>query len=156
MAVVNHVQLSDAVAHNRFSAEFFDPRYVFAPSPSVEWAPIGRLLKKCEYGLSIAMNSLGSGFPIFRMNEIENCFALRPEKHADIPPSLFQEYALCENDVLFNRTNSFEFVGRTGLVKDQTDCTFASYLIRLVPDAAKLLPEFLTIYLSRTSRNQTG
>jgi len=148
MAVVNHVQLSDAVAHNRFSAEFFDPRYIFSPSPSVEWAPIGRLLKKCEYGLSISMNSLGHGFPIFRMNEIEGCFALRPEKYADIPLFVFQEYALCENDVLFNRTNSFEFVGRTGLVKDQTDCTFASYLIRLVPDTAKLLPEFLTIYLN--------
>ena len=148
MAVVNRVQLSDAIAHNRFSAEFFDPRYVFLPSPSVEWAPIGRQLTKCEYGLSISMNSVGRGFPIFRMNEIEGCFALRPEKYADIPGVVFQEYALCENDVLFNRTNSFEFVGRTGLVKDQTDCTFASYLIRLVPDTDKLLPEFLTIYLN--------
>jgi hypothetical protein len=148
MPVVNQVQLSDAVLHNRFSAEFFDPRYVFSPSPHVEWATIGRLLKKCEYGLSISMNSVGRGFPIFRMNEIEGCFALRPEKYADIPASAFQEYGLCENDVLFNRTNSFEFVGRTGIVKDQTDCTFASYLIRLVPNINKLLPEFLTIYLN--------
>jgi type I restriction enzyme S subunit len=148
MAVVNHVQLSDAVAHNRFSAEFFDPRYVFTPAPGVEWVPIGRVLKKCEYGLSISMNSDGRGFPIFRMNEIDGCFALRPEKYANIPRSLFDAYALKENDVLFNRTNSFEFVGRTGLVKDQTDCTFASYLIRLVPDTGRLLPEFLTIYLN--------
>jgi restriction endonuclease S subunit len=148
MLVVNRVQLSEAVAHNRFSAEFFDPRYVFSPSPYVEWEPIGRLLKKCEYGLSISMNSVGRGFPIFRMNEIEGCFALRPEKYAEIPASVFQSYALRQNDVLFNRTNSFDFVGRTGLVKDQTDCTFASYLIRLVPDTDKLLPEFLTIYLN--------
>jgi len=148
MAVVNHVQLSDAVAHNRFSAEFFDPRYVFTPAPGVEWVPLGRVLKKCEYGLSISMNSERRGFPIFRMNEIDGCFALRPEKYANIPRSLFEAYALKENDVLFNRTNSFEFVGRTGLVKDQTDCTFASYLIRLVPDTGRLLPEFLTIYLN--------
>ncbi len=148
MAAINLIQLSEAVAHNRFSAEFFDPRYVFSPSPVVEWSPIGRLLDKCEYGLSIAMNSDGRGFPIFRMNEIEGCFALRPEKWADVTPHVFQEYALHENDVLFNRTNSFEFVGRTGLVKDQMDCTFASYLIRLVPKPDRLLPEFLTIYLN--------
>ena len=148
MAVVNNVQLSEAVSNNRFSAEFFDPRYVFTPAIGVEWLPIGQVLKKCEYGLSISMNTEGRGFPMFRMNEIDGCFALRPEKYADIPYSLFDAYALKENDVLFNRTNSFEFVGRTGLVKDQTDCTFASYLIRLVPDNARLLPEFLTIYLN--------
>ena len=65
---------------------------------------------------------------MFRMNEIEGCFALRPEKYANIPHSLFDSFALKENDVLFNRTNSFEFVGRTGIVKDQTDCTFCFIL----------------------------
>jgi hypothetical protein len=82
------------------------------------------------------------------MNELENCFALRPEKFAAIPKFLFQQYKLNKDDVLFNRTNSFEFVGRTGIVKDQTDCTFASYLIRLVPDPNIVLPEYLTVYLN--------
>ena len=60
--------------HNRFSAEFFDPKYVFKPNAETAWVPIGRVLKKCEYGISISMNSEGKGFPIFRMNELENCF----------------------------------------------------------------------------------
>lgn len=148
MVAINQVMLSGAVLNNRFSAEFFDPKYVFLPSVDTNWVPIGRILKKCEYGISISMNSKGKGFPIFRMNELNNCFAERPEKYADIAAELFEQYRLQENDVLFNRTNSFEFVGRTGLVKDQIDCTFASYLIRLVPDAEKILPEFLTIYLN--------
>lgn len=148
MAVVNQVTLSEALANNRFSAEFFDPRYVFSPAEPTTWVPIGRLLKKCEYGLSVQMNMEGKGFPMFRMNEIDNCFALRPGKYAKIPKKLFDTYKLKENDVLFNRTNSFEFVGRTGIVKDQTDCTFASYLIRLVPNTDYLLPEFLTVYLN--------
>jgi len=148
MAAINQVMLSEAVHNNRFSAEFFDPQYVFKPSASSTWLPIGRILKKCEYGISISMNTEGDGYPIFRMNEIENCFALRPEKFAAIPNFIFQQYKLNENDVLFNRTNSFEFVGRTGIVKDQTDCTFASYLIRLVPDSNIILPEYLTIYLN--------
>jgi len=148
MAAINQVTLSEAVHNNRFSAEFFDPQYVFKPSASSTWLPIGRILKKCEYGISISMNTEGDGYPIFRMNEIENCFALRPEKFAAIPKFIFQQYKLNENDVLFNRTNSFEFVGRTGIVKDQTDCTFASYLIRLVPDSNIILPEYLTVYLN--------
>lgn len=137
MAVVNQVRLSEAVSNNRFSAEFFDPRFVFEQSESAKWVPIGRVLKKYEYGLSVSMNTAGKGFPMFRMNEIDNCFALRPEKYADITRSLFEAYRLNENDVLFNRTNSFEFVGRTGIIKDQTDCTFASYLIRLIPNTIK-------------------
>lgn len=148
MAAINHVMLSDAVSNNRFAAEFFDPRYVFKPNDSVAWTPIGRILRKCEYGISISMNTEGKGYPIFRMNELDNCFALRPEKFAAIPRQLFEQYRLNENDVLFNRTNSFDFVGRTGIVKDQTDCTFASYLIRLVPDISLVLPEYLTVYLN--------
>jgi restriction endonuclease S subunit len=148
MAAINQVTLSEAVHNNRFSAEFFDPQYVFKPSASSTWLPIGRILKKCEYGISISMNTEGDGYPIFRMNEIENCFALRPEKFAAIPKFIFQQYRLNENDVLFNRTNSFEFVGRTGIVKDQIDCTFASYLIRLVTDSNIILPEYLTVYLN--------
>lgn len=148
MAAINHVMLSDAVTNNRFSAEFFDPKYVFKAKDPDVWLPIGRILKKCEYGISISMNTKGDGFPIFRMNELENCFALQPEKFAAIPMSMFDQYRLSENDVLFNRTNSFEFVGRTGIVKDQTDCTFASYLIRLVPDNSLILSEFLTVYLN--------
>lgn len=148
MAAINHVMLSDAVSNNRFSAEFFDPQYVFKPNNSVSWAPIGRILKKCEYGISISMNTESKGFPIFRMNELDNCFALRPEKFAAISRQVFEQYRLNENDVLFNRTNSFDFVGRTGLVKDQIDCTFASYLIRLVPDRSVILPEYLAVYLN--------
>ena len=148
MAASNQVMLSEAVYNNRFSAEFFDPQYVFKPAEASTWLPIGRILKKCEYGLSISMNVEGKGYPIFRMNEIDNCFAQRPEKYTAIPKFIFEQYGLNENDILFNRTNSFEFVGRTGIVKDQTDCTFASYLIRLVPDPDIILPEFLTVYLN--------
>jgi len=148
MAAINRIMLSEAVIQNRFSAEFFDPRYAFNPTKDVEWVSIGSVLKKCEYGLSISMNSSEKGYPIFRMNELRDCFALRPSKYANVSSEIFNAYALQENDVLFNRTNSFDFVGRTGIVKDQTDCTFASYLIRLVPDTAKLLPQFLTIYLN--------
>lgn len=148
MVVISEVLLSEAIANNRFSAEFFDPRLMFTPKVGSAWEPIGRVLDRYDYGLSIAMNTSGIGHPMFRMNELGDCLALRPQKWADIPAAVFNRSALKAGDVLFNRTNSFEFVGRTSLITDQTDCTFASYLVRLVPDKTRLLPEYLTIYLN--------
>lgn len=50
--------------------------------------------------------------------------------------------------MLFNRTNSLRFVGRTGYCDQNTEAVFASYLMRLLPDESRLLPEFLAVYLN--------
>ena len=148
MAVITEAQLSDCVNENRFSAEFFDPRYVFQPNSRLEWAKIGRILSNYQYGISISMNEEGKGYPIVRMNEINDCFVGKPAKFANISEKEFSLFRLNKGDVLFNRTNSFEFVGRTGLVPEDTTDVFASYLIRINPDAEKVLPEYLAIYLN--------
>ena len=51
--------------------------------------------------------------------------------------------------MLFNRTNSFEWVGRTGIYYQNDDIqrTFASYLVRLNPKDS-ILPEYLCAYLN--------
>ena len=51
----------------------------------------------------------------------------------------------------FNRTNSFELVGKTSLFDLEGDHVFASYLIRVVPDPEKLVPEFANYYLNDDS-----
>jgi type I restriction enzyme M protein len=59
-------------------------------------------------------------------------------------------FKLQDKDVLFNRTNSFEWVGRTGLFKNSSseDFVFASYLIRVRTNEAKILPEYLVSFLN--------
>lgn len=146
--VYTEVNCSEAIMQNRFSAEFFDPKYSFIPNSKYEWRKIGRSLKKCQYGISIAMNEDGKGYPIFRMNELENCFATKAVKYANISDKEFQQFEINENDILFNRTNSINFVGRTGIVKEKTNSVFASYLVRLVPDINFIRPEYLAIYLN--------
>lgn len=55
-------------------------------------------------------------------------------------------------DVLFDRTNSIEHVGRTGIWRGQLEqATFASYLVRLVPDETRILPEYLNAWLNLPS-----
>lgn len=148
MAILTQSKLSEIITENRWAAEFFNPAYVFFPNANTSWVKIGRILDKCQYGISISMNDQGQGIPILRMNEISNCFINKAEKFALISEREFDHFKLQQNDVIFNRTNSFEFVGRTGIVKEPSDTVFASYLVRVNPDLQKILPEFLTIYLN--------
>lgn len=48
-------------------------------------------------------------------------------------PNASEELLLEHDDILFNRTNSFELVGKSGIFKgNKSDkVTFASYLVRL-------------------------
>lgn len=101
------------------------------------------------------MNEDGIGYPIYRMNEIHNSVCdFEVKKYANITPQEFDVFKLQDGDVLFNRTNSYEWVGRTGIYYKATEWdekVFASYLVRLVPDAERVLPEYLTAFLNTTS-----
>lgn len=143
--------LSDAMLHPdyRWDAEYlcFEPY----KNPRIHYVPIGEILISTQYGLSVAMNEEGDGTRIYRMNEISNMMCNRTVlKYAPITKDEIIEYALSDKDVLFNRTNSQAFVGRTGLFRKFTEepLVFASYLVRVVPDPTKVTPEYLTAFLS--------
>lgn len=112
---------------------------------------IGEILTLSQYGISIDMNESGDGNKIYRMNEISDMFCDREiNKYAKIAASQVNKFKLKNNDVLFNRTNSQEFVGRTGIFKkfSDEDLVFASYLIRVRTNEREVLPEFLTAFLN--------
>lgn len=119
-------------------------------APSTEYIPIGDCLTHVQYGISIPMNDTEEGFPIYRMDEIHNMLCdAHATKYALISKEKFLKHQLQNGDVLFNRTNSYEWVGRTGIYYDTgVPQTFASYLVRLVTDRTKILPEYLAAYLS--------
>ena len=120
-------------------------------SKDLNYDKIGNILVKSQYGISISMNEEGKGYPIYRMNEITNMLCdLEVDKFADIDRIEVEVFKLKNKDVLFNRTNSFEWVGRTGIFykNDFKDFVFASYLVRFVPDETKVKPEYLTAFLS--------
>lgn len=132
---------------------------------------IGNHLVKSQYGISLEMNETDIGYPIYRMNEIHNMLCdLEVDKFADISNDELDIFKLNDRDVIFNRTNSYEWVGRTGLYRkiDQRDFVYASYLVRFVPNEETILPEYLTAFLntkdgiwdvkrrSRQSINQTN
>ncbi|MCO4312263.1 restriction endonuclease subunit S [Pectobacterium versatile] len=109
------------------------------------FSEIGKLATGVQYGLNEAMNEGGVGYKIFRMNEIIRGRMVDngSMKYADISVEEFAKYKLNKGDLLFNRTNSIEHVGKTGLFDLDGDYCFASYLVRVAPDTSKMLPKFL-------------
>ncbi|KPN71823.1 restriction endonuclease subunit S [Neisseria sp. 83E34] len=120
-------------------------------NPNLQYIKIKDCLLKSQYGISVSMNEDGIGYPIYRMNEIHNMMCdFSVSKYADISEIEKKKFILKDRDVLFNRTNSFEWVGRTGIFYEQegVDFIFASYLVRFVPNEDIILPEYLTTYLN--------
>lgn len=115
------------------------------------YKPIGDILTLSQYGLSIDMNENDDGCRIYRMNEISDMFCDREiNKYAKITANQTNKFKLKDNDVLFNRTNSLDFVGRTGIFKkfSEENLVFASYLIRVRTNETDVLPEYLTAFLN--------
>jgi type I restriction enzyme M protein len=112
--------------------------------------PVDAVAVEVQYGLSEKMNEAGIGYKIFRMNEIAQRRMVDggQMKYADISPDEFAKIKLNKGDILFNRTNSIEHVGKSGLFDLEGDYCFASYLVRVVPDRSQVLPEFLVLMMN--------
>lgn len=148
MAVWSEVSFREARDHNRFSAEYWRPEYLEPLHKSLPWQSLGNVLRGVQYGISREMNEENVGVPCFRMNEMDTVFLSRPQKSMVVTEDEQRQFMLRKGDVLFNRTNSLKFVGRTGYCDQDTEAVFASYLMRLLPDESHLLPEFLAVYLN--------
>lgn len=133
----------------RIDAEFFEK--LSPENPECSWVPIGEVLEFAQYGISIEMNEEAIGFPIYRMNEIADMLCIEDiAKFANVTANDASPFVLKDRDILFNRTNSQVFVGRTGLYKPfgPEPRIFASYLIRLQPRLEIVLPEYLVAFLN--------
>ncbi len=106
-----------------------------------------KAIPKAVYGISNALND-GPGIPVLRMNNIkEGEVSLSDLKYCNSNDAY--KLQLRKEDVLFNRTNSIEHVGRTGIwMGDLSEISFASYLVRLDVDPLIIRQKFLNFWLN--------
>jgi type I restriction enzyme S subunit len=98
------------------------------------WATVEQSSDLIQYGTSAKTNAESNGVPVLRMGNIRTDGTLDltdlkylPASHDEFPALLLES-----GDLLFNRTNSAELVGKTGHYRGiPTPCSFASYLIRV-------------------------
>ena len=115
----------------------------------IHWSAssIGDVIHTAQYGISESLSEEGQ-YPIFRMNNIENGkMVADPLKYIDLDDDEFEKYRVENGDILFNRTNSLELVGKTGIYELEGDHVFASYLVRLQANK-KVLPHYLNYYMN--------
>lgn len=98
---------------------------------SWEWAEIGSFTYDLQYGTSEKSAKEGS-VPVLRMGNITRVGTV---DYSDLVYSSnksdIQKYALQKDDLLFNRTNSSEWVGKTAIFKSNGSAIYAGYLIRV-------------------------
>ncbi|WP_217699380.1 restriction endonuclease subunit S [Leptospira alexanderi] len=114
---------------------------------------LGNLCHSVEYGTSSKSEKEGS-VPVIRMGNIQDGKINWNDLVYTNDTSEIEKYSLVKNDVLFNRTNSPELVGKVGIYKGERPAIFAGYLIRINYKAELLNPVFLANVLnSETIRN---
>ena len=110
--------------------------------------PLGDYLTEAQYGLSTKGSETGQ-YALLRMtNQQDGRIISENLQYVTLPPEQFIKFRMRKLDILFNRTNSLELVGRTALFDLEGDFVFASYLIRLRTDAKRLSPHFLNQYFN--------
>lgn len=105
-----------------------------------------------SYG-SAAKSSKTGTVPVLRMGNIQEGQIDWSDLVYTSDPLEIERYKLSKGDVLFNRTNSPELVGKTAVYQGERPAIYAGYLIR-VRCSNELLPEYLNYCLgSRMGRD---
>jgi type I restriction enzyme, S subunit len=114
-----------------------------------EFVSVDQLTTLVQYGSSAKTSeALTKGVPVLRMGNIfEGQLDYTNLKYLPASHDEFPELLLRDGDILFNRTNSAELVGKTAVYSDVGHpISFASYLIRL--RVVGYLPELLSAYIN--------
>jgi len=115
---------------------------------SWEVVELGDMLSLAQYGMSVKGNSEGN-YPILRMtNQVDGQIVDRNLQYVEISDADYAKFKVERGDILFNRTNSLDLVGRTAIFDIEGEFLFASYLIRLRTNDRQLDPFFLNSYFN--------
>jgi len=129
------------------------PDSLALPELSAGWAlvALGDVLERVQQGTSVRSEAAapGGGIPVLRMANIqEGEIDLRSLK--TVPPTAvdLENLTLSKGDILFNRTNSPELVGKAAVFEADLQAIFASYLLRLVCDERLVVPRYVCYWIN--------
>ena len=111
-----------------------------------EWTEVASFTYDLLYGTSEKSSNEGS-VPVLRMGNITRYGTI---DYTDLVYSSNDDdiikYQLQKNDLLFNRTNSSEWVGKTAIFKADTPTIYAGYLIRV--RCILLCPDYINLVMN--------
>lgn len=112
---------------------------------------LGEILINSQYGLNIPSSDDGT-VPIFKMNNF-NQGKMDPSNldKVKISADELKHYKLEKGDILFNRTNSLDLVGKAGIFDLDGEYVFASYLVRLKVNPKLACAKYINYFLNKDS-----
>jgi len=116
---------------------------------------LGEVCESMQYGTSAKSNKTGK-VAVLRMGNIQDGRFIWDNLVYTNDDDEIEKYRLKYNDVLFNRTNSAELVGKVAIYKGELPAIFAGYLIRINRKENLLDADFLNYYLNSEKIRQYG
>jgi len=132
-----------------FAASAIECSRLFA-EPKFPLRKLGELCTLVQYGSSALASAEPKGWPIIRMNNLQQeGWDFTDLKYLEPPPEEAATYRVERGDILFNRTNgSRDLVGKCEVFDQPGDWLFASYLIRIRINREAARPQFIAQFLN--------
>lgn len=114
-----------------------------------EKGQISDIITKTQYGTSTKADEQNGEFKVLRMNNItyDGHWDFSSMKYVNLSEKDQEKYLVYKGEVLFNRTNSKELVGKTAVYKENEPMAYAGYLVKAIPNE-KATGEFISAYMN--------
>lgn len=123
-----------------------DQEKLFDLPPGWEWCRLASITYGFQYGTSSKSLKMGD-MPVLRMGNIQNGEIDFTDLVYSNDKEEVEKYCLITEDLLFNRTNSRELVGKTAIYRGDRPAIYAGYLVRYHM-AMNISPDFSNIVMN--------
>jgi len=140
------IRLTDDFLRSVFLDMFGDPVLNNKRFPS---GTIRDLVASVSYGTSQKAHITDGKYAVLRMNNISSAggWSFEDLKYVDLEEHSAYKYLVHKGQMLFNRTNSKELVGKTAVYREVTPIAFAGYLVRAIA-RGNADAEYISAYLN--------
>lgn len=116
----------------------------------VEWEVVtfGEITLTSQYGVSYPSVNEGTHYIIGMKNIQDGQLIMKELSMVLMDEDEFEKCRLVSEDFLFNRTNSYDLVGKSVLIETDINATFASYLVRFKLKSDRVVPKFVYFFFN--------
>lgn len=111
-----------------------------------KWSKLRNICFSFTYGTS-EKSSIEGKIPVIRMGNLQKGKIIYKNLAYTSNSLEIEKYKLKKGDILFNRTNSPELVGKTALFDGKQNCIYAGYLIKIEFPQNRVIPYYFNQYM---------
>ncbi|WP_292365050.1 MULTISPECIES: restriction endonuclease subunit S [unclassified Methanoculleus] len=143
-------QVSNKQQDQTKEIEVQEPLKLYPLPSNWSWSTVAEIASRLQYGASVKADAgANEGIPILRMGNIrDNKIDITELKYVNPGKNDYSSFYLQKGDILFNRTNSPELVGKSAVFDLDLNALFASYIIRIQTDPALISNKYLCLWIN--------